>query len=93
MSLLDVSAAKAKERAARFAASFDPGPPGPAGVLGMQRDRPVRIAERLPVDRRSAFWGTVTGRLTGTPSDASVERVAMLVAGEIQRGELLARRA
>jgi len=50
---VDVSAAKAKERAARFAASFDPGPPGPAGYEHTRRqpvslsDRQVRLIERF----------------------------------------------
>jgi hypothetical protein len=107
--MIDVSAAQAIARAKRYATSFDNTSTGPAGYEKTrrepatltdrqcrtieQRDRLARIADRLPIDRRSLFWSAVTSRLSGSPSDEAVQRVASLMFEELCRGEKLAMKA
>jgi hypothetical protein len=52
------------------------------------------LAKQLPPDKRETFTGAVHTRLCrGHPSDATTQRVASLIFRELQRGELIARRA
>jgi hypothetical protein len=58
----------------------------------MQRDYLSRVAQRLTCDQRSIFFAAITSRLSGSPSDQTVQRVAMLVRAELERpGEILRR--
>jgi hypothetical protein len=62
--------------------------------LSEQQSAYVRdLAKELPADQRDTFFGTVQFRLGGRPNDETVGRVATLIYRELQRGELLARRA
>jgi hypothetical protein len=52
------------------------------------------LAKQLPPNQRDTFTGAVQTRLCrGHPSDATLQRVASLIFRELQRGEILARRA
>jgi hypothetical protein len=52
------------------------------------------LADHLPDNQRGIFMDVVRSRLgVGRPLENTVRRVASLVAQEIKRGEILARRA
>ena len=52
------------------------------------------LADHLPDNQRAIFVDVVKSRLCGgRPLDDTVRRVASLVAQEIKRGDILARRA
>jgi hypothetical protein len=64
----------------------------PPTLSVLQRDYLVRVAERLKPEQRSVFWDTIGRRLSGTPTNAALVRVATTVRAEIERpGEILAR--
>jgi hypothetical protein len=79
--MLDISVAAAKERAARWAASWEP-EMGPAGVEKTRRqpvaltDRQVRLVQKfqrlVPRQRRRAYRDAVEVRLSGSVGDAAV---------------------
>jgi hypothetical protein len=83
--MIDVSAAKAKERARLYAASWEP-VVGPAGVE-LTRRQPVLLADRqarivdkfvelVEYERRDAYRSAVLARLSGAPGDAAVVMAA-----------------
>jgi hypothetical protein len=78
---VDVSAAKAIARAARFASSFE-ATSGPAGYALTRREAPPMLTDKqhrivsqfaalIPKQRRAAFGEAVKARLSGRPGDGA----------------------
>jgi hypothetical protein len=88
--MLDISAVKAKARAAER--EFDNASYGPAGVTSTRREPPMLIdrqrrmldqfAALVPKSRRSAYHSAVLARLSGSPGDAAVHTACVNAALE-----------
>jgi hypothetical protein len=98
--MLDISAARAKERAARFATSFDNTATGPAGFEKTRREPPMltdkqcrkidQFAALVPKARRSAFRDAVLRRLSGKVGDAAVHSAAVNASAGMIESKVLA---
>jgi hypothetical protein len=58
-----------------------------------QKSYLTNLANDLPAAKRDTFWGALQFRLGGRPSDETLKRAASLIYRELQRNEIIARRA
>jgi hypothetical protein len=97
--MLDISAARAKERAAKF--EFDSASYGPAGYESTRREPPMLsdrqrrtldqfVALVRPWQRRTAYFSAVLARLSGRPGDAAVYSAAINASAGLIDSKVLA---